>query len=228
MINRVMKKWAKDRVCALLARSGETGASLGPSAREMLEGAWPDMSSWWSAWVAASRHRRFGCPGGVLVSLSAAGEPRQARLSGLTSRLERAGARAKCKPHSCDPAFVRVNIMHAAFGLARRASHPSCLRPGHETRCVCPRRGALQARPRPELSGFGPNQTSTALPPSSLLPHSPPLPPPHVHFAWTGCYLMITNNPNLGLVNAPPPLFVCFLQTAFFTINLLSKRPDIY
>ena len=32
--------------------------------------------------------------------------------------------------------------------------------------------------------------------------------------------------PHLGLMNAP--LFVFFLQTTFVTINLLSKRPDIY
>ena len=31
---------------------------------------------------------------------------------------------------------------------------------------------------------------------------------------------------HLGLINAP--LFVVFLQTTFFTIYLLSKRPEIY
>ena len=34
-------------------------------------------------------------------------------------------------------------------------------------------------------------------------------------------------NRHLGLINAPP-LFICFLQTTSFTIDLLSKRPDIY
>ena len=34
-------------------------------------------------------------------------------------------------------------------------------------------------------------------------------------------------NPHLGLINTPP-LFVVFLQTTFFTIHLLSKRPEIY
>ena len=35
-------------------------------------------------------------------------------------------------------------------------------------------------------------------------------------------------NPHLGLINAPPPLFLFFLQTTFFTIHLLSKRSEIY
>ena len=34
-------------------------------------------------------------------------------------------------------------------------------------------------------------------------------------------------NLHLGLLNAPP-LFVVFLQTTSFTIDLLSKRPEIY
>ena len=39
-------------------------------------------------------------------------------------------------------------------------------------------------------------------------------------------YIYIYNR-HLGLINAPP-LFVFFLQTTFFTIHLLSKRPEIY
>ena len=35
-------------------------------------------------------------------------------------------------------------------------------------------------------------------------------------------------NPHLGLINATPPLFCFFLQTTCVTINLLSKRSDIY
>ena len=35
-------------------------------------------------------------------------------------------------------------------------------------------------------------------------------------------------NPLLGLINAPPPLLVFFLQTNSFTIDLLSKRAEIY
>ena len=38
---------------------------------------------------------------------------------------------------------------------------------------------------------------------------------------------MYVYNPHLGLINAPPPYFV-FLQTTFFTIHLLSTRPEIY
>ena len=38
----------------------------------------------------------------------------------------------------------------------------------------------------------------------------------------------LVNNPHLGLINGPPPLFVFPLKTTFFTIHLLSKRPDIY
>ena len=34
-------------------------------------------------------------------------------------------------------------------------------------------------------------------------------------------------NPHLGLINAPP-LICLFLQTTSLTIDLLSKRPDIY
>ena len=36
------------------------------------------------------------------------------------------------------------------------------------------------------------------------------------------------HNPHLGLINAaPPPYLFVFFQTTFFTIHLLSKRPDI-
>ena len=38
--------------------------------------------------------------------------------------------------------------------------------------------------------------------------------------------IIIIINPHLGLIKAPP-LFV-FLATTFFTIHLLSKRPDMY
>ena len=34
-------------------------------------------------------------------------------------------------------------------------------------------------------------------------------------------------NPHLGLINVPP-LMLFSLKTTFFTIHLLSKRPDIY
>ena len=34
-------------------------------------------------------------------------------------------------------------------------------------------------------------------------------------------------NRHLGLINAPP-LFLLFLQTTFFTIHILSKRPEVY
>ena len=40
--------------------------------------------------------------------------------------------------------------------------------------------------------------------------------------------LTITYNPHLVLINAPPPYSCFFLQTTFFNIHLLSKRPDIY
>ena len=39
-------------------------------------------------------------------------------------------------------------------------------------------------------------------------------------------YIYIYNR-HLGLINAPP-LFLFFLQTTSFTIDLLSKRPAIY
>ena len=35
-------------------------------------------------------------------------------------------------------------------------------------------------------------------------------------------------NPHLGLINAPPPLIVVFLQTTFFTLHLLSTKTEIY
>ena len=39
-------------------------------------------------------------------------------------------------------------------------------------------------------------------------------------------YIYIYNR-HLGLINAPP-LCCLFLQTAFFTLHLLSKRPEMY
>ena len=43
------------------------------------------------------------------------------------------------------------------------------------------------------------------------------------HYIYIYIY---TYNRHLGLINAP--LFFCFLQTTFFTIHLLSKRPEVY
>ena len=40
------------------------------------------------------------------------------------------------------------------------------------------------------------------------------------------CIYIYIYNIHLGLINAP--LFVVLLQTTFFTIHLLSKRPYIY
>ena len=41
------------------------------------------------------------------------------------------------------------------------------------------------------------------------------------------CMYLYIYNRHLGLINAPP-LIVVFLQTTSFTIDLLSKRPEIY
>ena len=48
----------------------------------------------------------------------------------------------------------------------------------------------------------------------------------HPHICMYVCIYIYIYNPHLGLIKAPLILF--FLQTALFTINVLSNRSDIY